>query len=143
MILTDENIAYISKNLGLYGLKNQELKEDILDHICTYIENTEASDFEEVYQAAIQKFGGYLHINHIQTETNVQLYFKSVKNRSRLLFILGFLNALLIATGSFFKVMQWPFAGKILTLGFALLIILTLPIFFYAKYKEKLLKYQS
>ncbi|MGH1386318.1 hypothetical protein [Kordia sp.] len=143
MILTDQNIDYISKNLELYGLKNQELKEDILDHICTHIENSEATNFELAYEAAIQKFGGYLNINHIQTETNVQLYFKSAKNRKKLLFTLGFLNAALLTVGSLFKVMQWPYAGQILVSGFAFLVLMTLPLYFYSKYKDSSLTYQS
>lgn len=143
MILTDENIDYVSKNLELYGLKNEALKEDILDHICTFIENTEEGDFEGAYQTAIQKFGGYLHINHIQTETEVQLYFEAAKNRMKLSFAIDLLTTLLILTGCFFKVMQWPYAGWILFSGFVLLILLALPRYFYTRYKEKLLKYQS
>ncbi len=143
MILTDENIDYIAKNLALYGLKNEELKEDILDHICTYIENSTENNFDIAYKAAIHQFGGYLNINHIQTETNVQLYLKSTKNRTKLLFIIGFLSAVLIATGSLFKILHWPFAGQILFSGFVLLILMTLPLYFYTKYKNSLLKYQS
>ena len=143
MILTDENIDYIAKNLALYGLKNSALKEDILDHICTSIENSEATHFDEAYKAAIHQFGGYLNINHIQTETNVQLYLKSAKNRTKLLFIISFLNAVLIATGSLFKIMHWPFAGQILVAGFAVLILMTFPLYFYSKYKDSSLKYQS
>ncbi|MFK7749661.1 MAG: hypothetical protein AB8B65_14790 [Kordia sp.] len=143
MILTDQNIDYISKNLELYGLKNQELREDILDHICIHIENSEATNFELAYQAAIQKFGGYLNINHIQTETNVQLYFKASKNRMKLSFAIELLTSMFILTGCFFKIMQWPYAGLILFSGFALLILLALPLYFYTRYKEKLLKYQS
>ncbi len=66
MILTEQQINYIDKNLELYGLKNQTLKEDILDHICTYIENTDETNFDIAYQNAINQFGGYLNINQTQ-----------------------------------------------------------------------------
>ena len=89
MILTEQQINYIDKNLELYGLKNQTLKEDILDHICTYIENTDETNFDIAYQNAINQFGGYLNINQLQRETNAQLYFKSAKNRTKFLFIIG------------------------------------------------------
>ncbi|WP_299892190.1 hypothetical protein [uncultured Lacinutrix sp.] len=143
MKLTEQNIAYITKNLELYGLKNQNLKEDILDHICTHIENTKDDNFNRAYETAIQQFGGYLNINQIQRETHSQLYYKSAKNRYKILFIIGFLNSILIATGSLFKIMHWPDAGKILVLAFAFFILITLPLLFYSKYKDKSLKYQS
>lgn len=143
MILTEQNITYISKNLELYGLKNPELKEDILDHICTYLENTEEINFNQAYQTVIQKFGGYLNIQRIQTETNLQLYSKSAIYRSRILFIMGFVSTILITTGILFKITQWPYSGKILVSGFAVLIVATLPIYFYSKYKDKSIKYQS
>ena len=143
MRLTEQNIAFISKNLELYGLKNQGLKEDILDHICTHIENAEATNFDTAYQAAIQEFGGHLNINHIQRETNVQMYFKSAKNRMRFSFIINLLTGLLIVTGSLFKIMHWPYASWMLFIGFILLIVLALPLYFYSQYKDKSLKYQS
>ena len=94
MILTEQNIAYISKNLELYGLKNQDLKEGILDHICTYIEGIDETDFDSAYKIAIQQFGGYLNINRIQVETNLQIHYRSAKIRNRFLFLIGFLNAI-------------------------------------------------
>lgn len=143
MILTEQQIKYIDKNLELYGLKNQTLKEDILDHICTYIENTDETNFDIAYQNAINQFGGYLNINQLQRETNAQLYFKSAKNRTKFLFIIGFITAVLISVGSIFKIMHFPFAGIIMVSGFAVLIFITLPLFFYTKYKDTILKYQS
>lgn len=141
MILTEQNINYISKNLELYGIKNPNLREDILDHICTQIENSEEDSFDKAYQSAIKLFGGYTNICSIQTETNSQLYYKSTKNRNKLLYLIGFLNSILITVGVLFKIMQWPYAGKILVSGFILLIIMTLPLYFYSKYKDKLLQY--
>lgn len=143
MRLTDQNIDYIANNLELYGLKNPDLKEDILDHICTYLENEEQLSFDEAYKLAIQQFGGYLSITQIQHETNTQLYFKSAKNRSKVLISFEFITALLIITGSLFKIMHWPFAGILIFSGFIVLILITLPLYFYNKYKAQTLKYQS
>ncbi len=143
MILSDKQIDYISTNLKLYGLKNQDLKEDILDHICSYIEQADNTNFDQAYQQAIQQFGGYLHINQIQRETNAQLYLKSSKNRKRLLSFLELITAMLIATGSLFKIMHWPYAGMLIFIGFVCLILMTLPLYFYSKHKDQSLKYQS
>lgn len=38
MTLTDLNISYIETNLKFYGINDQNLKEDFMDHICTHIE---------------------------------------------------------------------------------------------------------
>ncbi|WP_299251325.1 hypothetical protein [uncultured Lacinutrix sp.] len=143
MILTDQQIDYIQTNLELYGLKNKALKEDILDHICTYIEHTEHSNFDKAYKNAIQQFGGYLNINQIERETNAQLYFKSAKNRKRLLSISELLAAILVTTGCLFKIMHWPYASTIIFAGFAFLIAIPLPLYFYNKHKEHALKHQS
>lgn len=143
MRLTDQHIDYISTNLELYGLKNKDLKEDIIDHICTFIEKSEDTNFENAYKAAIQKFGGYLSINQIQQETKLQLYFKSGKNRNKLSSIIHLITSIIIATGSLFKVLNWPNAGWILFIGFLFLILIVLPLYFYTEYKEKSIKYQS
>ena len=47
MVLLDKHIDFIEKNLKQYGIKSEALKEDLLDHICTYIEERESNDFNE------------------------------------------------------------------------------------------------
>ena len=143
MTLTDQHIAFISNNLDLYGLKNNDLKEDLLDHICTHIENSNEHDFEMAYKKAIHEFGGHLNLNHIEHQTNLQLYFNASKNRNKLLFILSYISAGCILLGIVFKFMHWPFASILLVVGFAFLIFLTLPIYFYSRYKDRIVNYQS
>ncbi|OIQ18132.1 MAG: hypothetical protein BM557_07400 [Flavobacterium sp. MedPE-SWcel] len=63
----------------------------------------------------------------------------TIKNKirsKRLIYISGYIATTLISTGWFFKIMHWPFAGILLALGFAILIILFFPTFFYNKYKS-------
>ncbi len=141
MRLTDQQVEYISTNLELYGLKNEDLKENILDHICTFIEHSKHTDFEEAYQAAIQKFGGYSNINLIEQETKLLLHFQSRKKRILLAVILNRLVSILIVAGSIFKMMHWPHATLLLFLGFTALIIIALPLYLYSKYKDKTIKY--
>ena len=45
MELSEKHIAFIENNLTLYGVENKDLREDLLDHICTYIEHQNSDDF--------------------------------------------------------------------------------------------------
>ena len=71
MILKDIHIEFIENNLKLYGVKSKDLREDLLDHICTYIETSDSQDFDSLYQEALQKFGGYTSFQNLQLETNL------------------------------------------------------------------------
>jgi len=63
MTLTDNNINYIATNLEFYEIKDVDLKEDLIDHICTHIECYNGTDFEKAYQEAIENLGDMLHFN--------------------------------------------------------------------------------
>ena len=84
MILNEEQINYIAENLSFYGIKSDDLKEDLLDHICTEIENSSQTDFSIAYQKAIKKFGGYNSLERLQEKTFNSLHLnpKSVANAS-------------------------------------------------------------
>ncbi|MFD1062722.1 hypothetical protein ACFQ1Q_05645 [Winogradskyella litorisediminis] len=136
MNLTDQHIEYIERNLKLYGIKSKELKEDLLDHICTYIENANSGDFDKLYQEALQKFGGYSSFQNLQLETNLQKFAAKAIILKRFLNGSGAFSALFIATGVLFKWMHWPFASILLFSGFIILILIVIPLFFYDRYKS-------
>ena len=58
-------------------------------------------------------------------------------------YVLGFLALFTLSTASLFKIMHWPYAGILIFSGFIVLILITLPLYFYNKYKAQTLKYQS
>ena len=74
MILSDNQIEYIETNLKFYGIESETLREDVVDHICTYIESKDTGSFDELYAEALEKFGGCFTIKNIQNETRQQLY---------------------------------------------------------------------
>jgi hypothetical protein len=135
MQLTDEQIDYISANLDFYGVVEPSLKEDLLDHICTYIENGDFGSFEAAYQEAIQKFGGQYAMSRIQQETFFMVHLKSSSKRKGMLYITGCIMAVLISTGGIFKLMHWPGANIMTVSGFIVLNFMFLPLFFYHWYK--------
>lgn len=134
MILTDNQIDSISLDLESLGIKSNELKDDILDHICSDIESREDTNFEDAYQNVIKKFGGEKAIEKIQKDTNFLLDYKRSVRLKQAVYISGFIVSFLMSTGIMFKIMQWPFAGIILFSAFMLLNFILLPIFFYQRY---------
>ncbi len=135
MNLTEEQIEYIATNLEFYGVKSAELKEDLLDHICTFIETNEFSDFETAYKTAIQEFGGQYAMNSIQRETHAVTTLKKSIRLQMLVYIIGYIASALISSGFIFKMMHWPGASILLVSGFMVLITVFFPLFFYNRYK--------
>ncbi|AXG74505.1 hypothetical protein DVK85_09765 [Flavobacterium arcticum] len=140
MIVSEEQIEYIATNLEFYGITSGELKEDLLDHICTQIETGNYTDFETAYQNSLQTFGGHHAIHTIQRETYTLTTMQKSKRRQKLVYISAYISATLIALGSLFKIMHWPMASILLALGFIVLILLFFPAFFYHRYKSSEIK---
>ena len=140
MILTDNQIDRISCDLDVLGIKSNELKDDILDHICTDIEAVEGNNFKNAYNTVIKKFGGEQAIEQIQRDTDYLLNYKRTIRLKRSVYIIGFITSFLMSTGIMLKVMNWPYAGMILLSAFALLNFVLLPIFFYERYTTSNLK---
>ena len=70
MQIEDKHVEIIENSLKFQGIKSEALKEDLVDHICTYIESQDSNDFNRLYQEALQKFGGYSSFQNLQLETN-------------------------------------------------------------------------
>lgn len=134
MILTDNQIERINTDLDVLGIKSVELKDDILDHICSDIEAIDNLSFKEAYLQVIKKFGGERAIEQIQKDTDFLINYKRNLYLKRALFISGFIVSFLMSTGIMFKIMNWPYAGIILITAFLLLNFVLLPILFYERY---------
>ncbi len=141
MILSDQQIEFIEKNLRLYGVKSKDLREDLLDHICTYIESNDSSDFDSLYQEAVQKFGGYASFQNLQRETNYQKFAKQIITINKVKFSFGFIVILLLAISLVFQMMHWPYANGWLLGAILILVLVILPIHFYTRYKKSIHKF--
>ena len=135
MILTDSQIERINTDLDVLGITSVELKDDILDHICSDIEASDDLDFNEAYKKVTKKFGGEKAIEQIQKDTDFLIHFKRNLYLKRALFISGFIVSFLMSSGIMFKIMHWPYASVILITAFMLLNFVLLPILFYERYK--------
>ena len=138
MIVSDQQIEYINQSLILYGVTSKDLRDDLLDHICTFIEANDSSDFATLYQQALQKFGGYANFQNLQRESNFQKFSKAQITLNKLKFTVGFTTTLLLIVSLIFKMMHWPYANVLLICTVALFTLITLPIHYYTKYKKSI-----
>jgi hypothetical protein len=136
MIITDRNIEYIETNLSFYGITDVVLKEDLLDHICTHIENYKLETFELAYKEAIETFGGYATMQIVQKEKDEKKLIQSFLARKRAFYLVSSFNIMLLALGFLFKLNQWPYSSILLATGFSILIFITIPFASYNKYKR-------
>ena len=136
MILTNEQIAYIETNLKFYGIASEELRNDLLDHICAYIEENEFPDFETAYKEALQKFGGYVAMESLQREINLQVTVKKIIRHKKMLYSFSFISALLFFSGLFLKMFYWRGANVLLGSGLLVMITVVLPVYFYRRYRR-------
>ena len=141
MQLSNEHIDFIEKSLTLYGVENKELREDLVDHICTYIENQDSSDFNILYQQALRKFGGYENFQNLQLETNYQKFAKEIITINKIKFTVGFIVILLLVMSLVFQMMKWPYANAWLLGAIALSVLVVLPVHLYARYKKAIIKF--
>ncbi|MCW4469865.1 hypothetical protein OGH69_12870 [Flavobacterium sp. MFBS3-15] len=136
MILTEEQIEYIANNLQFYGLASDELRSDVLDHICTHIESGNFKDFDTAYNSAIQQFGGYQALGSIERDRYLMVSLKGTLLRQKLVNVTGCMSAMLIMIGILFKFMHWPGASITFFVGCLIFILAFLPLYFYQRYKN-------
>lgn len=141
MELNEKHIVYIENSLSLYGVDDKDLREDLVDHICTYIENQDSGDFNILYQQALQKFGGYASFQNLQLETNYQKLAKEIIAINKLKFSAGFIVIVLLVMSLVFQMMQWPYANAWLLGATLVSVLFILPVHLYANYKKSIHKY--
>lgn len=139
MILTHQHIAFIEDDIRTRGIHMDDLAENILDHICCSIENDCATNFDEAYQKAIASFGpnGF---ERTQQQTTFLITLKRKTIMIKTMHILGYLAALLGSMGLLFKVLYWPGANVMITVGILLLNLGFLPLYFIDRYKRAVSK---
>lgn len=136
MTLTDEQIEYIDTNLKFYGVASGELRGDLLDHMCTFIEEGNFTDFDTAYAEALKKFGGYTAMSGLQHETYLQVSFLKMIKRKKIFYISSFVTVAIIITGCLFKLFHWPGAMVLIFLGILSVIFIVAPLYFYQRFES-------
>ena len=134
--LNEQQIELISAYIKQRGIAQHELHEDLLDHVCTSIEERQGQgdSFEAAFQHTIALFGPG-GLKQVQTQT-FELLTEMNATMKKLTFGFGLTSTFLLLAGTIFKLMHWPGASVMVVLGVALLVFGYLPIILSHKLKE-------
>ncbi|MEX0986656.1 MAG: hypothetical protein WD052_04200 [Bacteroidales bacterium] len=133
----DQNFSRIRHDLVMKGLTYEQLQEDILDHICCMVEEEmeAGKDFETSYGNVMSQIGDSV-LPDLQHQTLILLDKKFQRMKTNTYF-LGLTGSILTILGAFFKMMHWPGASIIMFIGFLMVTLVFLPLYFILSYKEQ------
>lgn len=134
--LTEHQINLISAYIKQNGVAQDELHDDLLDHVCTSMENRmqQGESFEEAFQYTINLFGPG-GLKQVQNET-FELLTEMNATMKKVTFGFGLTSTFLLLAGTIFKLMHWPGANIMVTLGASFLALVYLPLILAHKLKE-------
>ncbi len=135
--LTDEQIDFISNDITKRGIETEDVRDNILDHVCCIIENdfSEDGDFNSFYVDTIARFYTK-ELREIEVETHDLITFKYYYAMKRTMKITAGLTSALIIAGGFFKFQHWPGAAVLLFSGIILFSLVFLPLNIVMKYRD-------
>lgn len=135
--ITDQQIDYIISDFAKRGVVLEDLRDNLLDHMCCIIENemSESDDFYRFYDTVLPRFFKR-DLREIQIETENLLRFKNFYTMKKIMNITGILTVVLTLMGSIFKTMHWPGAGVMIVSGGALFSLIFLPLLIAIKFRD-------
>lgn len=134
--LNESEIELISAYIRQKGVEQDELHDDLLDHICTAIENRmqQGDSFEDAFQYTITLFGPG-GVKQVQQDT-FELLTEINATMKKVTLGFGLTSTILLLAGTSFKLLHWPGAGIMITLGAAFLVLGYFPLLLRYKLKE-------
>ena len=127
--VTDEQVDFILDDLEKRGVITEDVRYNILDHVCCIIENemSNESDFNEFYEHTIAQFYRK-ELGEIEEETQVLLTFKHYYAMKRILKISGITSITLILLAVTFKAMHWPGTSIMAVMGLGFFSLVFIPL---------------
>ena len=135
--LKESQIEFILNDIEKKGIKTEDVRYNILDHVCCIIENEMKNDmnFNEFYRKTIVKF--YKNeLSELEEETQNLLIFKKYYVMKRTLKTTGIISIILIMIGVIFKSLHWPGAGVTIVLGLSFFSLVFIPLNIILKFKD-------
>jgi len=115
--LTLQNIDQISIDIRRQEITFAHLCDELIDHVCCDVEHemNKGLSFNEAYHLVKSKMGER-RIKEIQEETlyAVDTKYRKMKNTMK---ISGIAGTVMLGFAALFKIMHWPGAGILMTLG--------------------------
>ncbi|NBG65484.1 hypothetical protein [Acidiluteibacter ferrifornacis] len=135
--VTDEEVIFIDHDLAARGIVLEELRDNLIDHICCIIEHesTMEEDFYKCYERVLPQFFKE-ELQEIQTETDNLLQFKNFYTMKKIMNISGISTVFLILVGAILKSLHLPGAAVTFLLGGFTFAFMFLPILIIIKLKD-------
>jgi hypothetical protein len=138
-MISDEQFEIISRTIKQSKISNKALQEDLIDHFCCFVEGEmqKGYSFEKAFQTAYKQTtpNGF---EEIQKETFYLLNYKKLLRINQFTYISGYIFALSVTIGVFFKFMYLPGATAFLYGGMLGIAFIFLPLFLANKFKNRL-----
>jgi len=136
--VTNEQVDYILDDLSSRGIVLEDLRDDLLDHMCCIIEceMSEDDNFYRFYESVLPRFFKE-SLEEIQRETNNLLQFKNFYSMIRTMKITGLLTVVFTIFGAIFKTLHLPGAGAMIVLGGFLFSFIFLPLLIAIKLRDE------
>lgn len=135
-MITEEQEQVIIDEVEASNIKNQSLKEDLIDHLCclTEIQMDKGTDFQSSLKVALVQTAPN-GLNEIEKETIFLLNYSKIIFMKRLTYISGYLFSAAWIVGIMFKLLHLPGASMLLSLGGIGLAFIFFPMLMINKYK--------
>lgn len=136
--VTNEEVDYILNDFERRGIVLDDLRDDLLDHMCCIIEceMSEDDNFYRFYESVLPRFFKE-DLAEIQTETDNLLRFKNFYSMIRTMKITGLLTVVFTVIGAIFKTLHLPGAGAMIVLGGFIFSFIFLPILIALKFRDE------
>ncbi len=134
--ISEKELNLVSSDIDQQGLTYTRLKNELLDHICCNVENymNDGLTFNEAYRKVKREMGSR-RIRQVQDAT-LYLINQKYRRMKRTMLVLGISTAVIIIIGTILKMLHWPGAGILLTLGLASLSLVFIPLFVMVKIRD-------
>ncbi|MCB0429756.1 MAG: hypothetical protein H6585_07615 [Flavobacteriales bacterium] len=135
--VTDAEIDFILNDIKARGIVTEELRHNLLDHICCILEQEmpEGTAFEVFYHRIIQRFFTR-ELSELQRETDQLMRFKNFYAMKNTMKYTGFFSALLILLGGVFKINHMLGANVLFVLGMVTFSLIFLPLLLTLKMRD-------
>jgi hypothetical protein len=135
--ISDKQVEFILNDIEKRGVTTEDLRYNILDHVCCIIESEMDNDmsFNEFYRNTIARFY-QKELGEIEEETQILLTFKNYYAMKRTLKISGITSIIFIMIGVIFKTMHWPGAGFAVVIGLSFFSLIFIPLNIILKFRD-------
>jgi hypothetical protein len=135
--LQEHEVMRVAAAIHERGIYMPELSDNVLDHCCCMIEEEwqPGEPFEAVLARILGRFGE-TGFQEIQDETTFLLTHKNRETMKKTMSVSGLIAVIALIAGVFFKLQHWPGANILILLGFTLLSLLFIPLWFVFRFRE-------